>query len=241
MIAKSVVVVGGSHGIGFEIVRRELNYGAKVTVISRTLGRLPELNFVDSSLLTHIVIDVCSEPLAEEQLPEQIDGFVYCPGSINLGSLRAAKPETLRSDFELNVVSAMTCFQAALKPMNRSENASAVFFSTVAAKLGIPMHTSIAASKAAIEALVRTWAAELAPKIRVNCIAPALIDTRLAQRLLQTDVKRASMAAQYPLGRIGVPDDCAALAEFLISNSSRWITGQIYGVDGGLSSILKAP
>ena len=125
--------------------------------------------------------------------------------------------------------------------MSRSEKASAVFFSSVAAQLGMSMHTSVAASKGAIEALVRTWASELAPKIRVNGIAPALVDTPLAQRLLSSESKRAAMATIYPLARIGLPDDCAALAEFLLSDKSGWITGQIYGVDGGLSSIFKAP
>ena len=236
---KNVVVVGGSHGIGFEIVRREISQGSRVTVVSRTVGRLPELAAVESGSLTHMIADVCSDILGEDQLPDRIDAFVYCPGSITLGSLRASKPEAMRRDFELNVVSAMTCFQVALKSMSRSEKASAVFFSSLAANLGMPMHTSIAASKGAIEALVRTWAAELAPKIRVNCIAPALIDTPLAQRLLSSESKRSAMAAVYPLARIGLPDDCAALAEFLLSENSSWVTGQIYRVDGGLSKVFK--
>ncbi|MCY2977640.1 MAG: SDR family NAD(P)-dependent oxidoreductase [Planctomycetota bacterium] len=241
MTGKNVVVVGGSHGIGFEIVRRELNQGANVTVVSRTVGRLAELAAAESGSLAHIAADVCSDRLSEEQLPERIDAFVYCPGSISLGSLRACNPETMRRDFELNVVCATICFQVALKSMSRSEKASAVFFSSVAAQLGMAMHTSVAASKGAIEALVRTWASELAPKIRVNGIAPALVDTPLAQRLLSSESKRAAMATMYPLARIGLPDDCAALAEFLLSDKSGWITGQIYGVDGGLSSIFRAP
>lgn len=232
-----MLIIGGSHGIGYALVRRLLAQGATVTVVARTEGQLTDGDLPQTGSLLFVPADVTSHTLTEEQLPEQIDGFVYCPGSIQLGSIRSTKPAALRDGFELNVVAAMTCLQAALPALSRSPSASAVFFSTVAVTCGLPMHTAVAAVKGAVEALVRTWAAELAPRIRVNGIAPALTDTRLAERFLRTDAMRLAMAEKHPLGRIGTPQDVAAMAEFLLSEQSSWTTGQILAVDGGMSTL----
>lgn len=231
---RQIVLVGGSHGIGFGIVERCLAGGHSVTVFSRSKACLEGLDRVQ-----HVPLDVTSEELSADHLPSQIDGLVYCPGSINLGPLRGVKPEQLRSDFELNVVGAVKSIQVALPSLKRSAAASIVLFSTVAVETGLPMHTSVAASKGAIEALTRTWAAELSPKIRVNAVAPALTDTPLAERFLDGEEKRRAMADKYPLKRIGSIDDCAAAASFLLSPESGWITGQVLGVDGGLSRVVK--
>ena len=234
MGTKQVVVVGGSHGIGAGIVQRCIDSGATVTTFSRIAGETADLSGVD-----HHSVDLSSETIDASVLPETIDGFVYCPGTISLGPLRAVKTEQLRADYEINVVSAVGALQAALPGLKRSTEASVVMFSTIAVATGLPMHTSVAASKGAIEALVRTWAAELSPKIRVNAIAPALTDTPLAQKFLDREEKRAAMAAKYPLGRIGTVDDMSAAAEFLLSSESSWMTGQILGIDGGMSAVRK--
>ncbi len=231
---KSFLVIGGSHGIGLGIVQRLSSSGARTLVASRTVGQLEGLANV-----AHIPLNVVEGSLTSEVIPEVLDGFVYCPGSINLGPFRSLSVDALRADFELNVVGAVRCFQAALNALKRSSQASAVFFSTVAVAQGLPMHSSIAAAKGAIEALVRTWAAELSPSIRVNAIAPALTDTPLAERFLSTDEKRQSMAARYPLGRVGTVDDMAGAAMFALSNDSSWMTGQVMNIDGGMSSIRK--
>ncbi len=231
---KQFVVVGGSHGIGAGIVQRCLDSGATVTTFSRTAGEMAGLPGVQ-----HHSVDLASETLDASALPEKIDGFVYCPGTITLGPLRAVKADVLRSDFEINVVSAVRALQTALPGLKRSAEASVVMFSTIAVATGLPMHTSVAASKGAIEALVRTWAAELAPKIRVNAIAPALTDTPLAQKFLDREDKRTAMAAKYPLGRIGTVGDMSAAAEFLLSADSSWMTGQVLAVDGGMSAVRK--
>ncbi|QDS86123.1 2,5-dichloro-2,5-cyclohexadiene-1,4-diol dehydrogenase [Rosistilla ulvae] len=231
---KNFVIVGGSHGIGAGIVRRCVERGAKVTVLSRGIGELADLPGV-----RHVPLDVTQRGPTADELPDSIDALAYCPGSINLGPLRSVTEQTLRDDFELNVVGAVRCMQACLAGLKSGASASVVLFSTVAVQQGLAMHTSVAAAKGAIEGLTRTWAAELAPKVRVNCIAPALTATQLSERLLATDEKRQAMAAMYPLGRHGEVDDIAAAAEFLLSDASSWITGQVLGVDGGLSSLRK--
>ena len=232
MSTENFVIVGGSHGIGLGITKKLLETGASVTVVSRTDDQLVGLPGV-----THVAIDVLSETLAAEQLPSKIDGFAYCPGSINLGPIRGVKPEAMVEDFRLNVVGAVSTLQAALPGLKQAGTASVVMFSTVAVAQGMKMHASVAASKGAVEALARTLASELAPSVRVNCIAPALTDTPLAARLLSTEQKRAAMAEMYPLKRVGTVEDIASLAHFLLSKTSSWITGQVIGVDGGMSRL----
>ncbi len=232
MRSKQIVIVGGSHGIGLGIVQRCVDAGSQVTVISRTAGEL-----VDSDSVEHIGLDVSQAEITAEMLPGSIDGFVYCPGSINLAPLRGIKPDVLREDFELNVVAGLRSFQAALPGLKQSGSGSAVFFSSVAVTQGLPMHTSVAAAKGAVEGLVRCWAAELAPRVRVNAVAPSLTDTPLAAKFLSSDEKRKAMGTRHPLGRVGTVDDIAAAALFLLSDESSWVTGQILGVDGGMSAL----
>ncbi len=231
-MAKNYVIIGGSAGIGHGIVSRLLTGGANVTVVSRTRGSIKELEQVK-----HIELDVTSGDLVAEQLPEIIDGLAYCPGSINLGPVRGLKPEAMLADYQLNVVGAVKCIQAALPGMKGANSPSIVMFSTVAVSQGMPMHASVAAVKGAIEGLTRSLAAEFAPRIRVNCIAPSLTDTPLAERLLSNDQKRAMMAERHPMKRIGTVEDIASAATFLLSDDASWITGQVLGVDGGLSTL----
>lgn len=226
------VIVGGSHGIGLGIVKRLAASGAKVTVLSRTNDQLAGLPGVN-----HIAFDVTESEIGAEHLPERIDGLAYCPGSINLGPLRGVKPESMVADFQLNVVGAVRVVQAALKGMKAADHSSVVMFSTVAVQQGLAMHACVAAAKGAVEGLSRSLAAELAPRIRVNCIAPSLTDTPLASRLLSSDEKRAALGKKHPLGRVGTIDDIAAMATFLLSDQSAWMTGQVLSVDGGMSSL----
>jgi len=238
MQTKNIVVVGGSHGIGRGIVERCAAQGAKLWVFSRTPGEF-HLEGQAPSNVTQVRVDVTQDVIQAHDLPETIDGFVYTPGSIHLGTLRSLDVSQLREDFELNVVGAVRSFQAVLPGLRAASAASVLFFSTVAVTQGLPMHSSVAAAKGALEALVRTWAAELSPSIRVNAIAPALTDTPLAAKLLSSEAKRQAMDAKYPLGRVGQVADMAAMAEFLLSDLSSWITGQVLHVDGGLSTLRK--
>ena len=230
---KNFVVVGGSRGIGLGLVQHlSRNESASITVISRSSDGLAAVPGVK-----HIEADVLTDDIQAASLPSSIDGMAYCPGSISLGPIRGVKPEAMVDDFRLNVVGAVKCLQAALPAMKAAEKSSLVMFSTVAVTQGLPMHSSVAAAKGAVEGLARSLAAELAPRIRVNCIAPSLTDTPLAARLVSSDQKRAAMAERHPLKRIGTIDDIASAAAFLLSDSSGWITGQVIGIDGGMSAI----
>lgn len=229
---KNYVIVGGSHGIGLGLVRRLTAGGAAVTVVSRTSDQLASI-----AEISHLRLDVTREPIDSALLPERIDGLAYCPGSIQLIPVRSLTSQTMVKDFELNAVGAVTSLQASLPGMKAVPTSSMVMFSSVAVRQGLPLHASVAASKGAIEGLTRSFAAELAPNIRVNCIAPSLTDTPLAERLLSNERKRAAMDERHPLKRIGSVDDIAALAEFLLSEKASWITGQVFGVDGGFSTI----
>ena len=231
MSKKNYVVVGGSHGIGFGLVQRLLARDAHVTVLSRTADNL------NIEGVTHVPFDVTSDEVSADQLPDVIDGLAYCPGSINLGPLRGLKAEAMMADFQLNVIGAVKCVQASMAAMKAADRSAIVMFSTVAVGQGLPMHASVAAAKGAVEGLARSMAAELAPKIRVNCIAPSLTDTPLASRLLSSDEKKEAMGKRHPLGRIGTVDDIASMAEFLLTDLSTWMTGQVLAVDGGMSAL----
>ncbi|MEM6366249.1 MAG: SDR family oxidoreductase, partial [Planctomycetota bacterium] len=186
----------------------------------------------------HVVCDVTADELPGDAMPDTIAGLAYCPGSIRLRSFRGLAPAAFREDFELNVVGAVKCIQAAMKGLRASDSASVLLFSTVAVELGLPLHASVAASKAAVAGLARTLAAEMSPKVRVNCIAPALVNTPLASQFFGDPEKEKAMADRYPLQRTGEVDDIASTGCFLLTDGA-WITGQTIGVDGGMSTIRK--
>jgi NAD(P)-dependent dehydrogenase (short-subunit alcohol dehydrogenase family) len=233
-MSKNYLIVGGSSGIGKEIATQLLKEGNRVIILSRN----PE-NFDQKGDVTRITADVVNDELSDLELPETLDGVVYAPGSINLRPFRGLKLEDFTNDIEVNFMGAVKILKAAYKPLLKSENGSVVLFSTVAVQQGMPFHSSIASAKGAVEGLTRSLAAEWAPKIRVNCIAPSLTDTPLAEKLLSTPQKQEASAQRHPLSRYGKPEDIANMAVFLLSGKTGWITGQILGVDGGMSS-LKA-
>jgi len=225
---KNILLIGGSHGIGLSIVK-ELQETHKLFVASRTDESLSHNNIV------HIEFDATKDELDVTKLPEKLDGFVYCPGSINLKPFKMMGLDTFKEDMELNFFSLVKVVKAIISKMD--EGSSMVFFSTIAVGTGMPFHTSVAAAKGAIEGFAKSMAAEYAPKIRVNVIAPSLVDTPLAKRLLNNDKKREMMSERHPLKRVGNSEDISNSAVFLLSDKSTWITGQIIGVDGGLSTL----
>lgn len=170
-------------------------------------------------------------------MPEVLDGFVYCPGSITLKPFRGLKTEDFAKELELNFLSLIRVLHGILPNLKASKKASLVFFSTVAVKVGMPFHTSISAAKGAIEGFARSLAAEYAPSLRVNVIAPSLTDTPLAEKLISNQSKRGMIEERHPLRRIGEAIDIAHLVEYLLSDKSSWMTGQTLGIDGGLSSL----
>ena len=228
---KNILLIGGSYGIGLELAK-ELQSENNVFVASRTNQNLDNLN------ITQIQFDAITDSLDTSKLPTVIDGLVYCPGSINLRPFRGLKLETFESDMHINFFSMVKVIQSLLPELTASEQSSIVLFSTVAVKMGMPFHTSIAAAKGAIEGFAKALAAEYAPKIRVNVIAPSLTDTPLAEKFLSNDEKREKSAQRHPLKRFGTTDDIAQMANFLLSEKSSWISGQIFPVDGSMSSLL---
>ncbi len=227
---KNILFIGGSTGIGLASVRK-LQAENTIFVASRTNENLSELN------VTHIPFDLKGENLDISLLPEIIDGFVYCPGSINLKPFKSLKIENFQDDFDINFLGMVKIMHQILPRLLNSNQASIVLFSSVAAKNGMPFHTSISASKGAIEGFSKAFAAEYAPKIRVNIVAPSLTETPLSEKLLNSDLKKEKSAERHPLKRFGQPEDIASMVNFLLSEESSWITGQVLNVDGGISTL----
>lgn len=229
---KNIIIVGSGKGIGLATAKI-LSEQNKIIGISRTEN--PELNHPN---IEFHQMDILSGNLDEITFPEVVDGLVYAPGSINLKPFNRLSIDDFRNDFEINVTGAVKIIQKLLPNLKKSESASVVLFSSVAAKLGMPFHTSIAASKNAVEGLTKSLAAEFATqKIRFNAIAPSLTDTPLASNLLSTPEKKEAAAKRHPLQRVGTAEEIAEMTAFLVSDKSSWITGQIFGIDGGMGSI----
>jgi NAD(P)-dependent dehydrogenase (short-subunit alcohol dehydrogenase family) len=230
---KNILIVGASSGIGLELVHLLSSEGAHVFAASRNRSASwPEsVSYVELDVLQDM------EPLSSF-LPEVLHGLVYCVGNINLKPFNRITESDFINDFRLNVVGAASSIQQALKPLKNSGSASIVLISSVAAQTGMGFHSSIAASKAAIEGLAISLAAELsASQIRVNVVAPSLTDTPLASKLLNSPEKMEASAKRHPLGRYGAAKDISAAIGFLLSADSSWITGQVIPVDGGMSNL----
>ena len=230
---KTYLVAGGSSGIGLAVVRQLAERGATITVLSRSSSdALLELG------VNHIAWDATTDEVPTDSLPTTLHGLVYAPGSINLKPFQALKLQDFQTDWEINVLGAIKLLQAALKPLRAAKGASVVLYSTVAVGTGMNYHASIAAAKGALEGLGRSLAAEWArSQIRVNLIAPSLTDTTLAENLLSTPEKQEAGAKRHPLGRVGTPDDMANATLWLLNQESSWVTGQVIGIDGGMSSL----
>ncbi|NUM69363.1 MAG: SDR family oxidoreductase [Ignavibacteriaceae bacterium] len=224
------LVVGGSGGIGNALVKNLLGKGHKVYSVSRNIPEIAHPELISFSC------DVLSpDPLPE--IKEPLNGLVYAPGSVNLRPFTSLKQTDFQNDMSINLYGAVRVLQNYLPALKKAGDASVVMFSTVAVQLGLPYHASVAAAKGAVEGLIRSLAAEFAPAIRVNGIAPSLTDTQLAGKLLNTDEKRKMAAERHPLKRYGSADEIAETAAFLLSPAGSWITGQIIHADGGLSSL----
>ncbi|MEL1241643.1 SDR family NAD(P)-dependent oxidoreductase [Flavobacterium flavipallidum] len=221
---KNIVIIGGSKGIGNAILLQQLEKN-KIYNISRTAPEIAHPN------LKHYSLDVLQDELPEI---ETIDTLIYCPGSINLKPIGNLSINDFRNDFEINVIGAVKCIQHYLAVLKKGNSPSILLFSTVAAKLGMPFHASIATAKAGIEGLVKSLGAELASTVRINAIAPTITETSLASSILRNERMKENMIERHPMKGYLKPDEVAQMADFLISEKAKSISGQIFEMDYGL-------
>lgn len=224
------LIVGASSGIGFELATLLSKQNHTVHVLSRSPKNLLSLNNI-----THYETDISVDSPNFPEINQPIDGIIYCPGTINLKPFKAFKPEDFQHDFNINVLGAVKTIKHYLPQLQQAEKPAIVLFSTVAASTGMAFHASIAAAKGAIEGLTKSLAAEFAPKIRVNAVAPSLTQTPLAEKLLNAEAKVAAASDRHPLKRVGTATELAQAALFLLE--AQWVTGQILAVDGGISAL----
>ncbi len=228
-MSKHIALIGGTSGISRATIAQLQAEGHQVHAACRSPEKLADLGIVaqpfDASAPGPLV------------WPERLDGFVYFPGTISLRPFHRLTAEDFQRDLQVNLLGAVAALQSALPALKASGNASVVLFSTVAVAQGMPMHASISAAKGAIEGLARSLAAEWAPAIRVNVIAPSLTDTPLASSLLNSDLKKEAAAKRHPLQQIGRSEDLATFVVHLLSGHARFMTGQVLHVDGGLSAV----
>ena len=223
---KNIVIIGGSKGIGSAILLQQLETN-KVYNISRNAPEITHPN------LKHFSVDVLKDALPEI---ENIDTLIYCPGSINLKPIGSLSIDDFRNDFEINVIGAVKTIQKYLPTLKKGNNPSIVLFSTVAAKLGMPFHASIATAKAGVEGLVKSLGAELASVIRINAIAPTITEPSLAAGILRNDRMKENMVERHPMKGYLKPEEVANMANFLISENAKSISGQVFEMDYGIVS-----
>ena len=227
---KNILIIGANSDIGLEISNLATADGHNIYATSRDDANINNFeNFFQ--------LDPNNSLDTLDDLPEDIHGLVYCPGSINLRSLQRLTLDDIKNEMEINFYGAFNIIKKVLPNLKKNEGASVVLFSTVAVKTGMPMHSSIAAAKGAVEGLAKSLAAELAPRVAINCVAPSIVDTKLAANILSTDERKQASADRHPLKAIGSSNTIANSAYYLLKAKENWITGQIIRPDGGLSSL----
>ena len=226
---KNILIIGSSSRIGREVIKLSASQGDNIYATSRSP--------IDISVKQFFQLDP-NEDLSElDSLPESIDALVYFPGSISLKSIQRMSISDIREDFRINFEGAFHIIKKVLPNLKKADGASVVFVSSVAANTGMTFHSSIAASKAALEGFARSRSAELAPRGAVNCIAPSLTDTPMAEHLINNENKLKSSEDKHPLNAIGDPESVAKVIYNLFSAKENWITGQTINIDGGLSTL----
>lgn len=232
------LIYGSTGGIGSALCQRLNQLGCELHLVARNPDRLnAQAAALNAGFTAGDVLDPALFARAAENAGG-VTGLVYCVGTINLKPFGRLAQEDYLNDFRINAIGAAHAVQASLPALKKAPGGgSVVLFSSVAAERGFSFHASMGMAKSAVSGLTRSLAAELAPLIRVNAIAPSLTKTPLAEGILANDKTEATITALHPLKRLGTPDDIAAAAAFLLSSDSSWVTGQVIGVDGGRSTL----
>lgn len=238
-MAKKILIYGGSGGVGSATGRILCARGYDLHLVGRDADRLAAVaSELDASFTIGDVNDSSLFVRVAQDAGASLDGLVYAVGTINLRSLGRLTEADFISDFRVNAMAAALAVQASLQALKKcAGRGSVVLFSSVAALQGFPLHASMSMAKGAVDGLTLSLAAELAPKIRVNAIAPSLTRTRLGEGILSNVKVAEAIAGMHALERVGKPEDIAALVAFLLSEEADWITGQIISVDGGRSTL----
>jgi len=232
------LILGATGSIGSSLAKSLVNNGDEVHLVGRDESTLSALAGELNSTFT--TCDMLEENFSDKILSDleetPINGLAYCVGSIDLKPLKLIKKSDFMQSFNLNLVSAAEIIKNVADNLKKNKG-SIVLFSTVAVKQGFPNHAIVSSAKGAVEGLTLALAAEFAPNIRVNCIAPSLTNSKISEFLLKNEKIAEGIAKMHPMKRIGKGSDSSSLAKFLLSEESSWVTGQIFGVDGGRSSV----
>ena len=232
------VILGATGSIGSSLAKKLVDSGEEVHLVGRDKVSLSELanNLNSTFTVCDVLEENFSEKIFNDLKDEQINGLAFCVGSIDLKPLKLTKKSDFMQSFNLNVISATEVIKAFADNLKKNKG-SVVLFSTVAVKQGFPNHAIVSSAKGAIEGLTLALAAEFAPNVRVNCIAPSLTKSKISNFLLKNEKVAEGIAKMHPMKRIGEGGDSASVAKFLLTDESSWITGQVLGVDGGRSSV----
>jgi len=234
---KKILIFGGTGAIGFSIAKNLKSQGYNPIIIAKN-----EEDLINKSKEINCLYEIC-DVLETNQIQEiskkhqeDLVGLAYCVGSINLRPLKITKDDDFLDSFKINTLGAINTVKMNLQSLTNN-NGSILFFSTIAVQQGFINHSIVSSSKGAIEGLTLSLAAEFAPNIRVNCIAPSLTNSKIAEPMLKNKALADGIAKAHPLKRLGEGKDSASLAKFLITDDSSWVTGQIIAVDGGRSKL----
>ncbi len=235
-MSEKYVIFGATGSIGSSLAEQLKNSGNDIHLVGRNES---ELSYVSEKLgCSHTVANVLEDRFIEKVKSDisEIKGMAYCVGSIDLKPLRMVNEQDFQKCMKLNLYSAVEAIKGFQESLKKNKG-SIVLFSTVAAQRGFTNHAIIASAKAAVEGLTVSLAAEFAPNIRVNCVAPSLTKSKIAEPMLKNTAIAEGIAKAHPLKRLGEGKDSAALAKFLLTEDSSWVTGQIIAVDGGRSKL----